>query len=131
MQILSSKAATMNLIFECLKLREDLIRLEIMHNFDSDVAQKFFVKKYQYLRHIKELSFHKYQWYDERSEQVAEFLRFTNTSLTRLEFLNVNDYYKAISGVLESMAESRTLKELKFPLNGLGTDELIYILKWI
>ncbi len=82
------------------------------------------------LRNIEILTFRRYHWYDDRAEPVADFLR-NNHSLKRLEFLNVNDCYKAFTGVLEAMAESRTLTELRYPINGIGSDELIYLLKWI
>lgn len=89
-----------------------------------------FVKKRHLLQNIEVLTFRKYHWYDDRSEPVADFLRNSH-SLKRVEFLNVNDCFKSFTAVLEALVDNRSISELRYPINSIGSDDLIYLLKWI
>jgi hypothetical protein len=115
------------LLDECLtKLRPDLTRLEIIGNLDADSMSKFLCK---HGAQFEQISILKYQWTEDRSEAVSEYIR--KAKIKRIELMNVNDVAKAISGILEAVVQNRYIREFRMPINGIGADEAIYIYKMI
>ena len=59
---------------------------------------------------------------------MAEFFNM-NRTVKRVEMLTIYDCNKGISGVLEAIACNRGIREFKMPINAIGTEEALYILK--
>ena len=45
--------------------------------------------------------------------------------------MNVNDCFKSFTAVLEALVDNRSISELRYPINSISSDDLIYLLKWI
>ncbi|CDW79809.1 leucine-rich repeat-containing protein loc400891-like [Stylonychia lemnae] len=125
----STKQKAIDLVIEILKLRPDIIRIELLQNLDVDGVQKLFID-FNLNNQITQVCFKRFMWYDQRAEILGQFF-MKNKIVKQLEIITVNDCNRGLTPLFEALTHNRSISRYKIAINTIGQESILFLTKII